>query len=206
VQVNHHTLSDFRSANGDFLDERPTDNLAGLMAAGVVKLDAAAQDGMRVRASAGAGSFRREDKLKGYLETARQRVATLKEPIDEDPVGPARREQAAREREARIEAALARRPELAQIKAQQGKPAEEARASTTDAEATVMKMGDGGFRPAYNVQYATDTERQIIVGVEVVSSGSDQGRWCRCSNRWRGVAGARPSTGGRWRLSRPRAD
>jgi hypothetical protein len=71
-------LSDFRSANGEFLDERLTDNLAGLMAAGVVKLEAAAQDGMRVRASAGAGSFRREDKLKGYLETARQRVAVLK--------------------------------------------------------------------------------------------------------------------------------
>lgn len=181
VQVNYHTLSDFRSANGEFLDERLTDNLAGLMAAGVVKLEAAAQDGMRVRASAGAGSFRREDKLKGYLETARQRVATLKAQIDEDPAEPTRREQAARERaarerEARIEAALARLPELAQIKEQQGKPAEEARASTTDAEATVMKMGDGGFRPAYNVQYATDTESQIIVGVEVVSSGSDQGQ------------------------------
>lgn len=39
-----------------------------------------------------------------------------------------------------------------------------------------MKMGDGGFRPAYNVQYGTDTESQIIVGVKVVSSGSDQGQ------------------------------
>jgi hypothetical protein len=39
-----------------------------------------------------------------------------------------------------------------------------------------MKMGDGGFRPAYNVQYGTDVESQVIVGVDVVTSGSDQGQ------------------------------
>lgn len=181
VQVNYHTLADFRSLNGEFLDELFTDNLAALLAAGVVKLKAVAQDGVRVRASAGAGSFRREDKLKAYLEAARERVQTLKEQIDEDPAGQRRREQAGRqraaqEREARIEAALARLPALGEIKRRQGKKPEEARASTTDAEATVMKMGDGGFRPAYNVQYGTDTESQIIVGVKVVSSGSDQGQ------------------------------
>jgi excinuclease UvrABC nuclease subunit len=151
------------------------------MAAGVVKLKAVAQDGMRVRASAGAGSFRREDKLKGYLEAARQRVEALKQQVDEDPRGERRRSQAAKqraaqEREARIEAALARLPELAEIKQRQGKQPEAARASTTDADASVMKMGDGGFRPAYNVQYGTDTASQIIVGVEVVTSGSDQGQ------------------------------
>ena len=181
VQVNYHTVADFRSLNGEFLDELLTDNLAALLAAGVVKLKAVAQDGMRVRASAGAGSFRREDKLKGCLEAARQRVQTLKQRIDEDPAGATRAEQAARqraakERGARIEAALAWLPQLAEIKQRQGKKPQEARASTTDAEATVMKMGDGGFRPAYNVQYGTDTESQIIVGVEVVSSGSDQGQ------------------------------
>ena len=96
VQVNYHTVADFRSLNGEFLDELLTDNLAALLAAGVVKLKAVAQDGMRVRASAGAGSFRREDKLKDYLEAARHRVQTLKERIDEDPAGQTRREQAAR--------------------------------------------------------------------------------------------------------------
>ncbi len=39
-----------------------------------------------------------------------------------------------------------------------------------------MKMADGGFRPAYNVQFATDTESQVIVGVEVTNFGSDQGQ------------------------------
>jgi hypothetical protein len=65
---------------------------------------------------------------------------------------------------------------LEQLKAKQGKQPEEARVSTTDAEATVMKMGDGGFRPAYNAQYATDTGSQVVVGVEVVTVGSDMGQ------------------------------
>ena len=181
VQVNYHTIADFRSHQGDALDELLTDNLASLMAAGVLKLKRVAQDGMRVRASAGAASFRREEKLSGYLETARERVAALKEEINDDPGAESRRKEAAKARAAkgredRIEAALKRLPELAEIKKRQGKKPEEARASTTDAEATVMKMGDGGFRPAYNIEFGTDTASQIIVGVEVVTTGSDMGQ------------------------------
>ncbi len=78
-----------------------------------------------------------------------------------------------REREEKVRRALERLPELETIKAKQGKKAQEARASTTDAQAPVMKMGDGGFRPAYNTQYATDTETQVIVGIDVVTTGSD---------------------------------
>lgn len=178
VQVNYHSLSDFRSQSGDALDGLLTENIASLMAAGVVKLKGVAQDGMRVRASAGAASFRREEKLKGYLEAARARVDGLKQQVADAPGADDRRRQAARERaakerEARIEAALKRLPELAAIKQRQGRKAEDARASTTDASATVMKMGDGGFRPAYNVELGSDTESQIIVGVDVVTSGSD---------------------------------
>ena len=36
-----------------------------------------------------------------------------------------------------------------------------------------MKMGDGGFRPAFNVQFATECEGQVIVGMHVVNAGSD---------------------------------
>ena len=181
VQVNYHTLSDFRNLNGEQLDDLLSANLASLMAVGVLKLQAVAQDGMRVRASAGASSFRRKERLEGYLDAAKQRVAELKQQIDDDPAADSRRrkasrERAARERESRIQAALDRLTELGEIKQQQGKDPEEARGSTTDAEATVMKMGDGGFRPAYNVQYGTDVDSQIIVGVDVVTSGSDQGQ------------------------------
>lgn len=70
VQVNYHTVADFRSQSETALDGLLTQNLASLMAAGIVKLKSVAQDGMRVRASAGAASFRREEKLNDYLETA----------------------------------------------------------------------------------------------------------------------------------------
>ena len=181
VQVNYHTLSDFRVGLGKTLDGLLTEGVASLMAAGAVKLKQVAQDGMRVRASAGAGSFRRKEKLEQYLEQARARIEELKREVDQDPAALTRRqtaarERAAREREERIAKALARLPELAKIKQRQGKQVEDARASSTDADATVMKMGDGGFRPAHNVQFATDSASQVIVGAEVVTTGSDQGQ------------------------------
>jgi len=181
VQVNYHTLSDFRIDHGAVLDDLLSDNVAALMAAGVVKLKSVAQDGVRVRASAGAASFRREDKLKGYLEQARERVQSLKREVESDPGAVSRkaeaaRARAAREREQRIEQALERLPEIRNTKQRQGKKPEDARASTTDAEASVMKMADGGFRPAYNTQYVADCETQVVVGVDVVTSGSDMGQ------------------------------
>jgi len=181
VQVNYHTLSDFRVDHGTVLDELLTDNLAALMAVGVVKLKRAAQDGVRVRASAGAASFRREDKLKEHLAAAREHVRALAQQAEAEPGALSRQQaagrlRAARDREERIQAALQCMPELKEIKRRQGKKAEDARASSTDAEATVMKMGDGGFRPAYNTQFATDCDSQVIIGVDVVSVGSEMGQ------------------------------
>jgi transposase len=181
VQVNYHTLSDFRTAHTEALDGLLSDSVAALMAAGAVTLKRVAQDGMRVRASAGAASFRRGESLERCLEEARAQVQALKQQREDDPGAVTRRQQAARERAARerqerVEKALERLPELAKLKVKQGKKPEEARACTTDAEATVMKMADGGFRPAYNAQYATDTQSQVIVGVEAVTIGSDMGQ------------------------------
>jgi len=178
VQVNYHTVSDFRTEHGAALDGLLTDSVAALLAVGAVRLKRVAQDGMRVRASAGAASFRRRGTLERCLEEARQQVAALKQQVEDDPGALTRKQQAARaraarERDEKVRKALERLPELEQIKAKQGKKADEARASTSDAEATVMKMGDGGFRPAYNAQLATDTESQVIVGVAMVTTGSD---------------------------------
>ena len=64
-------------------------------------------------------------------------------------------------------------PELEQIKRRNGGKAEDARASSTDADASVMKMADGGYRPAVNTQLASDCDSQVIVGVEVSTAGSD---------------------------------
>jgi transposase len=177
VQVNHHSLSDFRVAHGAALDELLSTSLAALMTAGAVTMQRVAQDGMRVRASAGAASFRRKGSLQENLERARERVRKLKAELDADPAQDSRRKVAAqqrarREMQQRLQAALDRMPELEAIKQRRGGKSE-ARASSTDAEASVMKMADGGFRPAYNTQFASDCDSLVIVGVEVSTSGSD---------------------------------
>ena len=177
VSVNYHAINDFRADNEALMDELLTDNVAALAAAGAISLERVAQDGMRVRADAGAASFRRQASLEEHLGQARELVQTLKTQAQADPGQAGRRAQAARqraarEREERIQAALGQLPEVAAAKKRNASKAE-ARASTTDADARVMKMGDGGFRPAYNVQFATACEGQVIVGMDVVNAGSD---------------------------------
>jgi len=179
VSVNHHTLSDFRVGHAAFLDETFTRSIALLMQQELVTLDRVAQDGMKVRASAGAASFRRRGTLEKHLEEARQQVEVLKQELDTDPAAANRRQRAAKERAARqraerIEQALAQMPAVEAKKPAKAK--DQARVSTTDPTARVMKLADGGFRPAYNVQLATDTQTQIITGVDVVNSGGDQGK------------------------------
>jgi transposase len=180
VPVNHHTLSDFRVDHEQELDDLLTQVLAVLMHQGLVSLERVAQDGTRVRASAGAASFRREDSLQACLVAAREQVELTKKLADEPGGKRSARERAAaeratREREERLTRALEEMP-LARKAKPTEKEKREARVSTTDPEARVMKMGDGGFRPAYNVQFATDTGSRAIVGVEVTNSGSDKGQ------------------------------
>ena len=194
VNVNHHTLSDFRCARVDVLDELLSESVAVLVNKGLVKVDRVAQDGMRVRASAGAASFRRRSTLELCLKQARAQVQWLKGEIDADPNASNRRrraarERAAKEREKRLAQALEQLAEVEKQKSnkkasakkeneteEQYKKHNEPRASSTDAQARVMKMADGGFRPAYNVQMATIPDSQIIVGVEVNNCGSDSGQ------------------------------
>ena len=180
VGVNYHTLADFRVRHGEALDELLTQSVASLMSEGLVELKRVAQDGMKVRASAGASSFRRKKTLRGCLKQAKEQVRELRRELEEDPGAATRREQAARERaarerEERVKKALERAQELEKEKSKK-KDKDAVRASTSDPEARVMKMGDGGWRPAYNVQLATDTGNQIIVGVDVTNLGNDQGQ------------------------------
>jgi transposase len=167
VSVNYHALNNFRAGNEALMDNLLTDNVAALAAAGAISLTRVAQDGMRVRADAGAASFRRQASLEEHLQEASELVQTLKAQVL-DPGLARRRSQAAQlraaqEREARIQAALKQLPELAAAKKRSGSKTE-ARSSTTDADARVMKMGDGGFRPAFNVQFATTCEDQVNSG------------------------------------------
>lgn len=179
-------LSGFRVANQAALDDLLTQIVASLMAEGAVTLERVAQDGTRVRASAGASSFRRKEKLEACLEAAQEQVERLAQQGERPDPGLTKRQQAAQERVARerlerVERALQCLPELEAAKALQRKrfaKAErervtEPRVSTTDPDARVMKMPDGGYRPAYNAQLATDSATGVIVGVAVTASGSD---------------------------------
>jgi len=179
VPMNPHTLADFRTAHVAYLDTLLTHSVAVLMAEGLVELTRVAQDGVRVRASAGAASFRRRPTLERCLAEAETHVQALRRELEADPAATSQRQRAAQARAARERAARVA-DALAQLSALEAKkPAAEkaqARASTTDPDARVMKMADGGFRPAYNIQLATDTTTQLIVGVEVSNLGSDRGQ------------------------------
>lgn len=176
VSVNYHTLADFRVAHHDALDRLLTQSIAALLHRGVVALARVAQDGTRVRAAAGDGSFRRGPSLQHCLQRAREQVVRTARQADAPAASAAgaAQQRAARERLARVEEALATLPTIAAIKAKQGTRAKsEPRVSTTDPDARVMKMADGGFRPAYNVQFATEVASRAIVGVQVTNAGTD---------------------------------
>lgn len=181
VPVNHHLLSDFRAAHDELLYSLNRDAIAVLIHEKLITLETVAQDGMRVRANAGSGSFRREESLEDALKEAQAHIEKLKKQRQAEPADDERRRQAARESAAgdrlrRIQQAQAElKVILEQRETRVGKTPSTARASTTDPEARKMKMGDGGFRPAFNVQFVTDAETRVIVGMDVVNQGTDSG-------------------------------
>jgi transposase len=224
VGMNAKTLSDFRVGHGPILEALLIDSFTALVRAGVASLDRVAQDGVRVRASAGAASFRRHSTLGECRRAAEQRVRDLQAEAKADPGAATRRQAAARkraaeDRECRVRAALAvtgklraQQEEKARREVERSErktslvPADEAglpddkagdrtkepRASTTDAEARVMKMADGGFRPAYNVQFASDTQSGAIAGVSVDNIGSDMGKMAPMNESLAAAYGQRP--------------
>ncbi|MHB1690263.1 MAG: IS1182 family transposase [Thiomonas sp.] len=222
VGVNHHTLGDFRVEHAQWLDGQLTRSVAGLLSQGLVSMNRVAHDGMRVRAQAGAASFRRRETLEQLMQDAQAQVQALKQEVGDDPGAGTRRVRAARqraatEREQRIARAIEAMAEIDKSLSGKGKKAranstqadraqdepaqpqaapttqpvgeqcaeeqpnearrakkpKQPRVSTTDHEARVMKMADGGFRPAFNAQLAVDTATLIITGVELINSGSD---------------------------------
>lgn len=181
VGMNYHTLNDFRVAHEAALDDLFTKVLALLLHHDVVTVTRISQDGTRVRASAGVGSFRSRATLEKRLLEAQAHVAALKQQAEESPAESARqraaRARGARERASRLEAALAELPKVEAAKAalRADKPSKKQppRVSMTDPQARKMKMGNGGFNPAYNVQLAADTQSRAIVAVEVVNEGTD---------------------------------
>ena len=193
VSVNYHTLSDFRVAHQAALDDLLTQSVTALLHGGIVTLARVAQDGTRVRGSAGTGSFRREATLQECLRAARKQVERTAKQIDgvvsAQTVAAQRR--AAQDRLARVEEALAQLPAIEATRARQKKRTSAPRVSTTDPEARIVKMADRGYRPGYNVQLATDMDGGAIVGVSVTNVGDDHAEFvpmfeqvARRTGRW----------------------
>jgi hypothetical protein len=191
VTVNHRLLSDFRGDHAAALDELFTQVIASLVDKELVSVSRVSQDGVRVRVSAGASSFRREERLQKLLAESKQHVEELGQQLESPESSAAlsarqraARQRAAKEKQQRLEQAIAQLPELKQKQAEAAQKAgrgkrgqkirdKEPRVSSSDAEARVLKMPNGGFNPAWNVQLATDTKSRAIVGVEVNHEGSD---------------------------------
>src|SRR3954470_12861773 len=203
VSMNYHTLSDFRVAHAAVLDQLLAGGVAALVDEGLVALDVLAQDGLKVRAAAGAGSFRRRERLVKLAEAGTARVERLGAELEGDPAAGDRRQRAAqqraaREQQERVKAALDRMSDLEAERARREKTnkaevsrQKEPRASTTDAEARAMKLADGGFRPAYNMQIVSAPKGQIVVAVDIDTTGSDRGL-ARPALERLGAAGTRP--------------
>jgi transposase len=189
VGVNYHTLADFRTAAGPFLDDLLSRSMAGLIASGTVDVQTVAVDGFRLRASAGSGSFRRSERLEELYQAARQTVEELRREVEEEPGTAERRRQARRravaeDRMRRLEEARQAQAEIEQRhreqdrkqRRQQPRRKKPLRTSTSDPQARVMKMADGGYRPAFNVQFKTAVKNSPIIGVSVTNNGSDNGQ------------------------------
>lgn len=172
--ISHQRLSRFRVDHGSVLEQLMTDVLGALLHKGLLSLETVAQDGTRVRASASPPSFRTAPSLQDCLEQARLHLHAVLAQADDPELTAAQRtarEAAARDYERRVQEAI----ETVRALRPSGKG--EARASTTDPEARVMKMPDGGFRPAYNVQFGVAGSPlggpRTIVGLRVHNVGSD---------------------------------
>ena len=203
VSVNYHTLSDFRVDHGEFLEQVLVDTVASLIDRGLVPLETIAQDGMRVRASAGSSSFRRKPSLQKLQQQAQEHVERLKQEAESEAArreGDARRraaaERAASERQARIEEALRQHEKLSEQRERRKKgDGEKTRVSTTDPDARKMKMANGGYDPAYNVQFASDGDARVIVSVDVTNAGTDGGELAPMQEKIRTTYGKTPKKG-----------
>jgi transposase len=181
VDVNYHTLSDFRTQHAEWLKEQVVTNIAALRTEGLAGLDVLGQDGMRVRACAGSDSFKREGTLQQLLEEAEQKWDRLQQEFEQETELSTRekaaQERAVRERIERLKQAQEEVQKVAEAREKRKKgDGASARASTTEPEARRMKMGDGGTRPAYNIEFSTDLNNLVIMGFDVTNAGTDAGQ------------------------------
>jgi transposase len=174
--VSHRTLSGFRSGHQAALNDLFVQVLGMLSAEGLITLERVTLDGTKIKANAGGNTFRRKEKLEAHLRLAREQVRWMEEQSAEEERTAKRkvaaRRRAARQRRNRLEAAV-REVERLQREKKDDPDRFVARASSTDPEAHVMRNGEGGTVPSYNVQLLTDTTHGLIVNVEATTDAVD---------------------------------
>jgi transposase len=173
-EVNYHTLADFRVERQEELDELFTQVLAALSKEGLITLETVMQDGTKIKALASTRSYQREGTIQGHLERARQRVAEMGDPRNDESSPKAKQAQARvrREQQERLESALVELGKLQENK--KGEQAKsKARVSTSDPQARVMHHSDGGLALSYNAQISTDAAYGLVVGVAVTQAAED---------------------------------
>src|SRR5487761_322755 len=172
--VNYHTLADFRVEKQKELDVLFTQVLAALSKEGLITLEQVMQDGTKIKALASSGTYHREGTIREHLERARQRVTEMGDPRNEESSPKAKQAQARarREQQERLEDAL---EELQKLRARKTgeKAKSEARVSTSDPQARVMKQSHGGLALSYNAQISTDAAHGIILDAAVTQEAED---------------------------------
>ena len=176
--VNYHSLSDFRIAHQQALDDLFTQVLGLLSAEGLISLERVTQDGTKIEAKAAQRSFTKEQRIRAALAEAREQVEALRSEVTDELSARSRKAQdrARRERVDRLELALA---EFERIKA--AKPPgyrqtskQQTGTSITDPEARIMKQGTGQhYGLSYNVQLTTDAAASVVVAAAVSQIAPD---------------------------------
>jgi transposase len=176
MEINHHTLADFRVGNQEALEELFAQFLALLERAGLVDLRTLLQDGTKVKAVAGKGSFHRRQTIERRVRQARKVIRKLNQQAAEEGEGMDERRRGAQSRAAR-EALHRAESALAQVKKLQAVAApserKQLRVSDSEPEARKMKQPDGGWAPSYNVQVSTEAQSRMIVGIGVTTAAND---------------------------------
>lgn len=182
ISVNRKTLSDFRIDAGEFLNQLMVNTVTSLIDCGIVSLDVVAQDGMRVRASAGKSSFRRAptlEKLRDEVESFVEQLKAQEENekcMESETRSKAAKKRSMEDRLNRLKESLEQIKDLAPRREKRKKgDGKTTRCSTTDPEARNMKMANGGYNPAFNVQFASAADARVIVAVDVTNEGTDGG-------------------------------
>ena len=185
VPINRTTLSEFRTLNPLIFEDLLTNTIAVMLQVGLINDTDFAQDGTKIKANAGYNSYRKEKTLELTKQNIKTYIAELKADYENsyDKSKQNRKLRIAKERLERVEDALKILESEKEVRIENGNnngspPSQEdldaMRASKTDPRARKMKMGDGGYRLAYNIQLATGMTSRVIFGVDVVTT-LDQG-------------------------------